>query len=433
MRVIFLFVVAMAFGQRFPMRQAGSIRHPGDPAEIDLGIAKVRGASDASVRIGGKDKHGAPWSVSFDAVNGAGQTEIWIADFDADGQKDLLVGRTFSGVGWCVNWTDILLLLFDGHGRPVPWSASTSRDFQEAADSRPLIVKDANRNGRAEFVLTDCHRGNNGEIRRQVEAFEASVDKLLQPQTAPASEIVEQLIATDQGGWQILLSNRQSLEWTDQLIVDGPEGREIIIDQSPAPITRVMRYGYRVQMSRGWLWADAYQPPAPAKVQAELVVSSSKRQPASFLEGNDGCFDIHYPGDNNPMTIRTCPGHGIRALTRGGRAEEYLPDRFSLRVSNSAMGVTHTFDTKYERPPGATTLMAVAGASRGDLTQWIQPRGGRLFALHAGDGSLMAAQVQVPVDGDLLASDRSLAFVTWLRGMPAQVVEVRGRIRWIRK
>ncbi len=126
----------------------------------DLGIARVSPErTTGTLRVVGRDAQGKAWQVRLSQVGGLGWTEVWTADFDANGRRDLLFAMHFPGNGRCINSVDIALLLIDEQGRPAPWEIST---MMPANSTRfpfvPVIIRDLDQNGSAEFVTTDCDR-----------------------------------------------------------------------------------------------------------------------------------------------------------------------------------------------------------------------------------------------------------------------------------
>ncbi len=161
---IIAIVVTAGFGQtRFPMRFLDEVGNLGNEysdekrQSADLGIARVS-ADTGKLKVQGVDDAGQRWQVRLPQVGGLGWTEVWTADFDANGRKDLLFAGHFPGVGRCISRVEITLMLFGGQGRPRLWVVSTMIPNESGFPYVPIIILDLNRDGRAEFVTTSCER-----------------------------------------------------------------------------------------------------------------------------------------------------------------------------------------------------------------------------------------------------------------------------------
>jgi len=126
---------------------------------VDLGLASVV-SDNGALRFEGHDHKGDPWRVWVPQTSGLGWTEVWTADFDHNGQPDLLIARHFPSSGRCVGRADLLFLLFDQFGRPTPWQVSTEIPNGTKFPYLPAILLDVNRDGRAEIVSTACEYGD---------------------------------------------------------------------------------------------------------------------------------------------------------------------------------------------------------------------------------------------------------------------------------
>ena len=309
-----LLASALLDAQTFSMRYIAEVGHLRANQAIDLGIGTVKGTQPGFIGLEGHDRSGRPWRVSMEATGGVGWTEVWSSDFDADGQRDLLIGSHFPGNGWCIDRVDLVLLLFDRHGRPNPWVSETylprygRRSF--SFPYLPVLLMDVDRDGHAEFVLTDCRRearlGAIESISGVYEAHAGHMRVVLEPnlaayrrQTGPlpaqpskwrdpmpridekAAQRVDELAGEEVGcsafqstgerpvpkRWvrleaapdpcehahrtEILLSGNRVQGWPDHVIIDRPEGREVYIRGgagSWSALRRVMRYGYAVKV-----------------------------------------------------------------------------------------------------------------------------------------------------------------------------------------
>lgn len=147
---------------RFAMCYLADVGHLGSPASgdrrrvVDLGVARAYPDGAGVVRLEGKDRRGKPWRLWLPQVGGFGWTEVWGADFDADGQQDLLIASHFPGCGRCIDGAELVVLLFEQNGRPMPWHQRTRVPEGRKFPFVPAIVMDLDGNGRAEIVTTSC-------------------------------------------------------------------------------------------------------------------------------------------------------------------------------------------------------------------------------------------------------------------------------------
>jgi hypothetical protein len=498
--------------QNFPMTFLKEIGHLEDKKTvIDLGIVRVQLVEPGIVRLQGVDKGGKPWRVFHGATGGIGWTTVWTADFDADGQRDLLIANLFPGVGSCVNGTQLLVLLFDSNGRPMPWTLGTYLPERRSDGSEsssfpyvPVVLVDANRDNHAEFVTTSCARDfSTGGFTGIAGAYEARAGRLetvkqpdlalyrkatglqkAEPQTwrdlmpgldAPATAFLKEIYSADFGcenmraqapapppaqknsgkglyagvdaragpcskvpGRQMTLGDRRIADWPSGIVIDGPDGREIYSMTDWNALQRVFRYGYAVKWLEqtsddGWLWADLHVPAQGGRVAVEFQVFQSRASTVQTTLTPQNCTEVIYRSvtQSEGTTVRQCSNGVTWARGNGGTEEQLLPDRRTVRTSHTAMQHTVTGDTRFETPPGGVSLRAVSTESEFILAQWTRKDGGSLFALHEGDGRLVASDVQIPSQlGNLIPTTGGLAFYRMSGKGSATVTEVRGRLRW---
>ena len=109
---------------RFPMRYLDEVGHLDGLDQrkfADLGFAKIFPEPDGRLRIEGKDDRSKPWRAHIPPGPGITSTDVWSADFDHNGRKDLLIAAYQFPNGRCIDLVDLTFLLFDRQGRPVPW------------------------------------------------------------------------------------------------------------------------------------------------------------------------------------------------------------------------------------------------------------------------------------------------------------------------
>lgn len=221
-----LAAVLAAAQARFPMKYLDDVGHLGDTTgfdtrkSVDLSVARVFPDGDGILRFEGHDKTGKPWRVWLPQAGGTGYTDIWTADFDRDGQKDLLIAAYFSQIGRCNDGNAVTVLQFDKESRPVPWTVTTSRHGKKSP-FLPAIILHTNEDGRAELVTTDCNypdpdRTFAGEDRGITGVYEAHDVRMAPLRSFP---IAPYLIAAKKavGGRDVKVSMASPAEFPDQL------------------------------------------------------------------------------------------------------------------------------------------------------------------------------------------------------------------------
>ena len=343
----------------FPLRHLASLGHleaGARPTPVGAHVtAQALTGSDA-LRLDGRDRDGHPWQVSLPTIGGLGWTEAFTSDFDANGQPDLLIGRSFPGNGTCINHSYVTLLLFDSRGRPLPWTLETEVPSVEGPPFVPILVLDTNRDGRAEFVTTRCRsRAITGVYEARASRLSLVTDSThlaayrraaggiparpsqwkphwFQPDS-PSQGFLEVLQTAEFGcqafqpargvgvsgdpceksaGDQSVISGQVFAGWPEAIVFDGSSGREIDLLGSHASLRRLMEHGYRVRPAgRVWLWADTDAPTRPARISADLVVFASRRRTLPVVtSGNCQDLDYFHPSTNIHLTERRCSPTG---------------------------------------------------------------------------------------------------------------------------
>ena len=131
---------------RFPMKYLDDVGLvglglPSSKDRVDLGLATVVSKNDALL-FEGHDRKGDPWRTWIPQTSGVGWTEVWTADFDHNGQSDLLIAVHPGLSGRCTGRADLLFLLFDQAGRPSPWYVSTEIPNGKKYPYLPTILLD---------------------------------------------------------------------------------------------------------------------------------------------------------------------------------------------------------------------------------------------------------------------------------------------------
>lgn len=150
--VVVSLLCGAAFGQaQFPMKYLGEVGHLEERQVLDLGVAQARLDDDLVVE-------GKQWHVRIARMGGMGWTTVWSADFDANGKMDLLIAGHFPGVGRCIDTLEVSVVLFREDGIPEVWKVWTTLPDHTRFPYVPIVVRDLNGDGRAEFVTTSCER-----------------------------------------------------------------------------------------------------------------------------------------------------------------------------------------------------------------------------------------------------------------------------------
>ncbi|MBS1824461.1 MAG: hypothetical protein JST93_04010 [Acidobacteria bacterium] len=129
-----------------------------------VGSVSVRLLEDGIVRFSGKDSEDLPWT--FETAAGQ-EGRLFTGDLDADGHQDVIYASRTGGNGWAPS-SDMVTLLFDEKGRPVPWNVD---GYFESSAAGIMDLLDLNRDGKAELVrqtfddgywITSLYEARNG-------------------------------------------------------------------------------------------------------------------------------------------------------------------------------------------------------------------------------------------------------------------------------
>jgi hypothetical protein len=156
----------------------------------DIGDLGIPGNANTSAQFGriqvvwtgdrilfqGRDDDAKRWRAVLPIAQGVGYTSVWQADFDHNSRRDLMIAAYFQQNGRCIDEVTLSFLLFDDHGRPMPWLIRTRMPYSHKFNSVPAIFADFNHDGRAEVIVTDCAYGDPkslGEDRSITGIYEA--------------------------------------------------------------------------------------------------------------------------------------------------------------------------------------------------------------------------------------------------------------------
>jgi hypothetical protein len=200
----------------------------------DIGDLGIPGNANTSVKFGrfqvvwngdrilfqGHDDDAKRWRAVLPVAQGLGYTTVWQADFDHNSRQDLMIAAYFHQDGRCIDEVTLSFLLFDDHGRPIPWLTRTRMPYSHKFNSVPAIFTDLNHDGRAELVVTDCAYGDPqslGEDRSITGIYEAkdAMWNLIRPtHLAPYVALVRQSYRLRSGVDRLLTPI--PADWTDQ-------------------------------------------------------------------------------------------------------------------------------------------------------------------------------------------------------------------------
>jgi len=116
---------------------------------------KLTGSLTSEASLSGTDSSGRPWKIEFHAEQLWIGYEIYSADFDNNGVRDLLFIDHNSANGFLPN-VILQFVMFDKNGMPFPFVVP-------ASDAGPERILDLNKNGRAEFVFSYYNYGADGD------------------------------------------------------------------------------------------------------------------------------------------------------------------------------------------------------------------------------------------------------------------------------
>jgi len=143
------------------LRYLDEIGHLGTPTasrtSVRYGRTRAVSTGSGNVRFQGRDDNGKAWQAILPIDGGIGFTTIWQADFDRNSRPDILIAAYFPKNGRCIDEITLSFLLFDLHGRPIPWVIQTRMPTTKRFPLIPAIF--SSHNDRTELVVTDCEFG----------------------------------------------------------------------------------------------------------------------------------------------------------------------------------------------------------------------------------------------------------------------------------
>ena len=126
-------------------------------ASVDLKIAKAV-AAGSGVVISGHNDRGRLWTATLPIGGGMNWTRAWIADFDRNSRRDLMLVASFPVNGRCVHEGTVSFLMIDKNGDPVPWIMKMQLTPESDPSWRkpPLLFFHLNDPQPAQLLRVDC-------------------------------------------------------------------------------------------------------------------------------------------------------------------------------------------------------------------------------------------------------------------------------------
>lgn len=344
----------------FPVQELAEIGGLGtshaERNSVDLEVGIMSADADGLLHLTGTDDAGSPWFVRLRDEGLMYGTRTFVGDLDGNGRMDLVIAKLAMGNGRCVEHGDIVTIFFDDLGRPAPAFLSTHGIWRES----PLMVFDADGDGHAEFVTSECQYseirddsgGRRGEDRWINGVYEArarrwerlsdtahdhyrpAVQRLFEPADwlawfpksphgkAAGPETLESIDEVHvervtekltpcggQGkthcsaGWgrQIRLSNGHSMDRWPTVVLDRPGGRQVHLDGQRdlvlALLSRGIAFRVRGTSTAPVLWVSGAPEVGAMPLRIRLELIETEKAP----------IDI---GPDEPP-VRT--GAGVRA------------------------------------------------------------------------------------------------------------------------
>lgn len=146
-------------GRPFPLKRvAGSVSGQAFARRLNIGTASAELKFDDErgyLILTGKDRAGNPWSVA--ATRGSpGGVEIYEADLDRNGLRDLLLHAPTGGNGLAPSSHIVVVMFERDTGRPVRFQAE---GYFEAGAADIFELRDMNGDGRAELIYMNHNDG----------------------------------------------------------------------------------------------------------------------------------------------------------------------------------------------------------------------------------------------------------------------------------
>ncbi len=159
--------------KRFGLTYIGSLTSKQllDRVALDTFDAKIQHTSNDDIRFSGLNQYGKTWSVEIASKGDLFPSELYVADLDNNGYKDILVVSPTGGNGLAPS-AHLTTLMFDATAQPIPFTADGYFSWDRAGISD---IVDMNGDGKAELIymnhddgywITTLYTGANGRWKR---------------------------------------------------------------------------------------------------------------------------------------------------------------------------------------------------------------------------------------------------------------------------
>jgi len=160
-------------GKHFKLQYIGQLHSEHLSGSLPVGLygATISRTGDEDLVFSGEDKNHKKWSFQISGKSAAFAYDLYIADLDRNGYKDIILAFPTGGNG-LAPLTHILTLMFDSAGRPIPFEADGYSEHNETGI--PDLV-DMDNDGKAELIymnfdegywITSIYKAANGRWER---------------------------------------------------------------------------------------------------------------------------------------------------------------------------------------------------------------------------------------------------------------------------
>jgi len=397
---------------------------------------------------------------------------LFRSDLDGNGRKDLVLLGYENGNGRCVDGAAVTILLTGADGMPTPWIGWTHYGYQNGDHPNKAIVRDRNGNGRAEVVRATCERGEQmSEVRKIEGVYEARDERMTLVRDFPAAVLrktegrvtltpprkwtdplaenggkmrLQRIRSSDLGCCSICLevdgnfvrmadhdpceglredrvlySDGVSRAGWPNLVLDGPEGREIVLDDDGTRLRKVLAVDAEVRVlgdpkAPDWLWVHMETAGNPVVLKQELMLTQAEQRRPFADDAMLYKFRSEYVYEKESVTLR------------------FDPEKASVRVTRTGDDGL-LWERTFVRPEAGAKLLGARPFSKGYLAQWSVGQG-RVLTVDAEEGELLGVPKPQSFEGDLLWGDggEPVRFLIRESGKPAWIVPYRAHVEWWR-
>jgi len=160
-------------GKPFRLRYVGLLHSEHLISSLPVGPygATISRSGDETLVVSGDDKSHKKWSFQIEGKSPAFPYDLYVADLDRNGYKDVVLAFPTGGNG-LAPLTHIITVMFDQSGRPIPFEADGYSEHNESGI--PDLV-DMDNDGKAELIymnfddgywITSIYKAANGRWER---------------------------------------------------------------------------------------------------------------------------------------------------------------------------------------------------------------------------------------------------------------------------